>query len=202
MRIITFMAFFLAATLGFFTATAQETSSSLSGNLKDSKGNPASGVTVTVKYEPTGFVSTATSNSKGVFYLSNLQAGGPYTINLSLVGHKTETRTNYTLILGSNNLDLKFTEASTTLNTVVVQGKAGAKGANVSINQNQIRNIPSLNRSLQDLTKLTPQSNNNSFAGTNFRYNNVTIDGAINNDAIGFSPSLGGQTNASGPARQ
>jgi len=38
------------------------------------------------------------------------------------------------------------------------------------------------------------QSSNNSFAGTSFRYNNITLDGAINNDAIGFSPQLGGQT--------
>jgi hypothetical protein len=52
--------------------------------------------------------------------------------------------------------------------------------------------LPTLGRSLSDFTRLTPQSNNNSFAGTNFRYNNLTIDGAINNDAIGFSNSFGG----------
>ena len=52
--------------------------------------------------------------------------------------------------------------------------------------------LPTLGRSINDFTRLTPQSNNNSFAGTNFRYNNVTIDGAINNDAFGFSNSAGG----------
>ena len=52
--------------------------------------------------------------------------------------------------------------------------------------------LPTLGRSLSDFTRLTPQSNNNSFAGSNFRYNNLTIDGAINNDAIGFSNSFGG----------
>jgi hypothetical protein len=52
--------------------------------------------------------------------------------------------------------------------------------------------LPSIGRSLGDFTRLTPQSNNNSFAGSNFRYNNLTVDGAINNDAIGFSNSFGG----------
>ncbi len=59
--------------------------------------------------------------------------------------------------------------------------------------------MPTLSRSFQDVTRLTPQVNaQNSFAGTNFRYNNVTIDGTVNNDAIGFSPSLGGSTGTSG----
>ncbi len=45
---------------------------------------------------------------------------------------------------------------------------------------------------------MVPQgSKDNSFAGSNFRYNNVTIDGAVNNDAIGFSASSGGQTGTS-----
>ena len=49
------------------------------------------------------------------------------------------------------------------------------------------------------MTGLVPQATkDNSFAGTHFRYNNITIDGAINNDAIGFSPSLGGITGSSG----
>src|SRR5881392_73774 len=52
--------------------------------------------------------------------------------------------------------------------------------------------LPTIGRSINDFTRLTPQSNNNSFAGTNFRYNNITLDGAVNNDAIGFSNSAGG----------
>src|SRR6202012_4755486 len=65
------------------------------------------------------------------------------------------------------------------------------------ISTEQIQQLPTLARSITDFTKLTPQSSNNSFAGTNFRYNNITIDGAINNDAIGFSPSLGGVSGTS-----
>ena len=178
---------------------AQETVASISGIIKGKAGATLQGATIMLKHEPTGFVSTSTSNSKGIYFIGNLQAGGPYTITISYVGFATEEKKNFTLILGANTLDQQLNESGSTLAGVTVSGKGTKKsGANTQISQAQIRNIPSLSRSLQDVTKLTPQSNNNSFAGTNFRYNNVTIDGAINNDAIGFSPSLGGQTNASG----
>ena len=58
--------------------------------------------------------------------------------------------------------------------------------------QGNCKTLPTIGRSIGDFTRLTPQSNNNSFAGTNFRYNNITMDGAVNNDAIGFSNSTGG----------
>ncbi len=179
---------------------AQETTAAFQGTVKDSKGNALPGVTISLKHEPTGFTSNVTTNSKGYFYVSNLQPGGPYTLNFSSVNYQPEVISNYTLSLGDNTLNQQLMETSTTLSGVTVSTKNNTprSGANVQIGQAQIRNMPSLSRSLQDITKVTPQSNNNSFAGTNFRYNNVTIDGAINNDAIGFSPSLGGQTNASG----
>ncbi len=169
----------------------------MTGIIKDSKGAPLEGVTISLVHEPTGFTTKAVSNSKGYYYLNNLQAGGPYTISFSSIGFNTDNR-NVSLILGSNTINPQLTEASKTLTEVTISARTGLKGANLSVGQTQIKNMPTLSRSLQDMTKITPQSNNNSFAGTNFRYNNVTIDGAINNDAIGFSPSLGGQTNASG----
>ncbi|MFL9482433.1 carboxypeptidase regulatory-like domain-containing protein [Chitinophagaceae bacterium LWZ2-11] len=180
---------------------AQETTSILSGNVTDGKGGLISGATITVKHEPTGYVTTSQSSNKGTFYIPNLQPGGPYTITITYVGRKTEQRKDFNLSLGANLFNSKLFDESATLNTVTVTSnkKNGLKtGAGVQIGQSQIKNMPSLNRSIQDMTRVTPQSNNNSFMGTNFRYNNVTLDGAINNDAIGFSPSLGGQTNSSG----
>ena len=178
---------------------AQETIASLEGVIKDSKGAPLEGVTITLTHEPTGFTTKTASNSKGYYFVNNLQPGGPYTISFSSIGFTNDDRNNVTLTLGSNTINPKLTESSKTLTEVVISARGTIKGgANLTVGQNQIKNMPTLSRSLQDMTKITPQSNNNSFAGTNFRYNNVTIDGAINNDAIGFSPSLGGQTNSSG----
>ncbi|MEJ7659532.1 MAG: hypothetical protein WKG07_07870 [Hymenobacter sp.] len=61
-----------------------------------------------------------------------------------------------------------------------------------------MQQLPTISRSIQDFTRLDPRNSNNSFAGSSFRYNNITLDGAVNNGAIGFSPSLGGQGGTSG----
>ncbi|MFP5039496.1 carboxypeptidase regulatory-like domain-containing protein [Parasediminibacterium sp. JCM 36343] len=179
---------------------AQETTATLGGQVTDSKGGLISGVTVSVKHVPTGFTTQTQTNNKGLFYVSNLQSGGPYTVTFTYVGRKTEKREDYNLSLGSNSLSIRLLDESSNLNEVVVKTKTGnlKTGTGVQIGERQIKTMPTINRSLQDVTRVTPQSNNNSFAGTNFRYNNVTVDGAINNDAIGFSPSLGGQSGVSG----
>jgi hypothetical protein len=181
-------------------AKAQITTSVVSGKVTDQKGVTLPGVTVTVLNTSTGTRYGAQSNSDGRYTITNVNPGGPYTISASFVGFKKDERTNITLSLGSTTLNFALADETTTLKEVKVTGTAGGTktGAGTRINQNQIRTQPSINRSLQDLTRNTPQSNNNSFQGTNYRYNNVTLDGAINNDAIGFSPSLGGQNNASG----
>jgi len=197
--LVAFCAF--VALLTTIATFAQETTSTLSGRITDNKGAVVNGATITLKHEPTGLVINSESNSKGIFYVPNLKVGGPYTITISYVGHKPEQRTDYNLSLGNNTLNVLMTEDVATLSSVVVKSNRtnGIKnGTGIAISQNQMKTLPAINRNLQDYTRLTPQASNNSFQGTNFRYNNVTLDGAINNDAIGFSPSLGGQTNSSG----
>ncbi|MGF7038017.1 carboxypeptidase regulatory-like domain-containing protein [Mucilaginibacter lappiensis] len=181
-------------------ARAQITTSLISGKVTDQKGVTLPGVTITVLNTSTGTRYGAQSNADGRYTIANVNPGGPYTVSASFVGFKKDERTNITLSLGSTTFNFALADETTTLKEVKVTANAGGTktGASTRINQNQIRTAPSINRSLQDLTRNTPQSNNNSFQGTNYRYNNVTLDGAINNDAIGFSPSLGGQNNASG----
>ena len=178
-----------------FTANAfaQETTSTLSGNVNDEKGVAIAGATITAIHVPTGISSTTQSNKKGLFSIPNLKPGGPYSVNISFVGYNEEKQDNLNFILGNNpdiNVGLKINAKNMT-EVVVTSGKRIA-GAGINIGRNQLNNLPTLGRSLSDFTRLTPQSNNNAYAGSNFRYNNLTIDGAINNDAIGFSNSFGG----------
>ncbi len=176
-------------------ANAQITTAVISGKIVDPKGQTIPGVTITAVNTSTGTRYGAQTNSDGRYTIQNVNPGGPYTITASFIGYKKEERTDITLSLGSTTFNFKLIDAATELKTVNITGSTRVgSGAN----QAQIRRMPSINRSLQDITRITPQSANNSFQGTNFRYNNVTLDGAINNDAIGFSPSLGGQTNQSG----
>ena len=183
---------------------AQITSASVSGKVKDAKGEGVPGATVFATYTPTGAKYGVVSSPDGRFTIANMNPGGPYSIVASFIGYKTIQQNDIFLSLGSSNqnIEIVLQEESQTLQEVKVLGTKGGEriGTGVNIGESTIRMMPTLGRSLQDMTKLTPQFNpaSNSFAGTNFRYNNVTIDGTVNNDAVGFSPSQGGQTGASG----
>lgn len=172
---------------------AQETTATLTGHVLDNKKSLIIGAIITVKHQPTGFTTTTQTNNKGIFVIPNLKPGGPYTIKISNLGFKEETYNDVTLNLGTNpDLDIILTNASTELKEVVVTAAGKKTLTGLVVGGKQMQTLPTLGRSLSDFTRLTPQSNNNSFAGSNFRYNNLTIDGAINNDAIGFSNSFGG----------
>ncbi|MFN8353318.1 MAG: carboxypeptidase regulatory-like domain-containing protein [Spirosomataceae bacterium] len=192
--------FFVLTLLGQL-AVAQITTSSISGRIKDAKGGEIPGATVLAMYLPTGAKYGVASSVDGHYTIANMNPGGPYKIIVTFVGYKPQEIEGVQLNLGATtNLDFVIQEEVTALQEVVVKGdKGGTKiGTGISVGENQIKSLPTLSRSLTDMTRLTPQSANNSFAGTNFRYNNVTIDGTINNDAIGFSPSQGGQSGTSG----
>ena len=193
--------YFILITLLFATAAnAQITTAVISGKVVDQKGISLPGVSISVVNTSTGTRYGSQTNAEGRYTIPNLNAGGPYTISATFIGYKKDERTDINLQLGSATFNFLLVDETTSLKEVKVVATNGATktGASTRISANQIRNLPTINRSLQDLTRTTPQSNNNSFQGTNYRYNNVTLDGAINNDAIGFSPSLGGQSNASG----
>src|SRR5690606_29852137 len=134
----------------------------------------------------------------GRYTLNNLRIGGPYTVTAARVGMETDTKDGITVRPGgAQQLDGVLQDDAQQLGEVTVTARAAGQradtyGAGQDISAEQVRNMPTVSRSVTDITRLTPQgSRDNSFGGTNFRYNNVTIDGAINNDAIGFSPSLG-----------
>ncbi|MCW3466377.1 TonB-dependent receptor [Chitinophaga nivalis] len=191
----------LLLSLGAFS---QETSGSLNGRVTDAGGNPLEGATVVALHTATGTKYGVMAGKDGRYFLNNLQIGGPYQVTASMMGMGTDTKEGIMIRLGGSlQLDLALKESTRQLGTVTVAARTGQSqqmnGTGKNISSQQLRNMPTISRSITDITRLTPQgSRDNSFGGTNFRYNNVTIDGAVNNDAIGFSPSLGGQTGTSG----
>lgn len=185
---------------------AQQTDGSISGTVSDSLGHSLEGASVTVLHITSGTSATARTDKNGSFYVPNLRIGGPYSLTVSYTGMRSFRNDNLTVRLGVP-LELPIvlvTQQAVLKELVVTTGrirgqKANVYGAGMNITSTQIANTPMISRSLQDITRTVPQSSkDNSFAGTNFRYNNITIDGAINNDAIGFSPSAGGITGSSG----
>src|SRR5260221_1499043 len=192
---------------GAHQGLAQLTTSSVSGKIPDSNGDVLPGAAVLVVYKPTNSSYGVATNAEGRFVLANLNPGGPYDITVSFVGYVSEKKTELYLKLGeSMRFNFQLKDEAQQLSEVIVLGVAAEVadlaekiGTVTNVGRSQLQVLPTLSRSFSDFTRLTPQASNNSFAGTNFRYNNITLDGAINNDAIGFSPSLGG---VSGTANQ
>ena len=189
MKKLLVLLFTLISVLSF----SQVTTSSLNGRTTPNS-------TIQVSFPSTGTKYTVKADAGGLYHLYNANAGGPYIIKISSVGYKSYERGDLFLILGNNDLNISLEQNVTNLKEVVITSNRTTikNGSGLAISEQKILSVPTISRSITDFTKLVPQSVNNSFAGTNFRYNNVTIDGTINNDAIGFSPSLGGQSSTSG----
>ncbi|WP_442589431.1 TonB-dependent receptor [Pedobacter sp. AW31-3R] len=190
-----------------FAASAQETSGTLNGTVLDAQGQPLPGAAIIAIHQPSGTKYATAADQKGRYYLPNLRIGGPYSIEAKMVSMKTDKKEDITIRLGASvTLNFALSDQSQQLSEVAIKAtRAGAQASNYgsgkNISASQLKNMATVSRSITDITRLVPQaSKDNSFGGTNFRYNNVTIDGAINNDAIGFSPSLGGQSGTSGMA--
>lgn len=194
----------------FLTDTSvfgQETSGALTGRVQNVDGNAVAGASILAIHTPSGTRYSLATDKDGRYTLNNLRIGGPYTVTVSMVGMQSDTRSDIQVRLGAaQELNLQLLAGTQALAEVAVTGRLQRQrvdtyGAGRNISAEQVRNMPTVSRSITDVTRLTPQgSRDNSFGGTNFRYNNVTVDGAVNNDAIGFSPSLGGQTGTSGMA--
>jgi hypothetical protein len=84
------------------------------------------------------------------------------------------------------------------LEGVVVTAKAAKNniinssrtGASTSIGRAEIQRLPTISRSLNEITRLTPQSNGQAVGGGNNRQNNVTVDGADFNNNFGIGGNL------------
>lgn len=182
--------------------TAQVTTSSISGTVKSNKNEGLEGATITATHTPSGSVYNTIAKKDGIFTLSNLRIGGPYTISIVFVGLKTETIPDIYLALGEPyNLNILMSDESRVLTDVVISGgrrvARDKTGASTNINSRMLATLPTIFGSITDFTRLTPQANGNSFAGRDGRYNNVTIDGANMNNNFGLStdPLPGGGSN-------
>jgi hypothetical protein len=180
--------------LGYtFFLNGQVTSASMTGKVMATNGETLLGVAIVATHEPTGTKYTVICDENGIFHIENMTTGGPYTITSSLVGYQEGVQKDVFLSLG-NAAKVNFTleEANTELKTVEVLSKKNELfdgrrgGTQTNIAKDAVENMPTLSRSLQDLTRLTPQGGANSFAGSNFRYNNLAIDGAVANDAYAW----------------
>ena len=198
--------FFLVAMLLTLslTAMAQITTSSMAGKvtLDDENGEEVIGATVIAVHEPSGTRYTAVTNTTGRFSINGMRTGGPYEVTVSYIGFQPKTIKGVTLQLAETyNLAVWLSEDANELAEVVVSGKASKfaaekTGAATNITSAQITNLPTVSRSITDVTRLSPYGGNGmSFAGADGRTANFTVDGANFNNNFGLSSNLPGGGN-------
>lgn len=184
------------------TAAAQITTGALGGTVKDESGAPVADAIVTITFVPTGQRIITRTSAEGRFLANNLRPGAPYTVLATSMGFQASTTNGLSVSLGvTTTRTIQMTKAIVTLAALEVSADLLATrktGTSTEVGDKQLQRLPTISRSLQDMTRMTPEGNGVSFAGSNYRYNNLTIDGAGSNDAFGFSQSSG-QSTASVP---
>lgn len=191
------------AMLFVISASAQVTTSSMSGKVTANDGESIPGATVVAVHTPSGTTYHAVVNMEGRFVINGMRSGGPYSVEVSCLGYKSVTYTDVTLQLAEvYQLDATLPEDSEMLEGAVVISAAASKfstektGAATNISNSQIASLPTVSRSISDVTRLSPYGGDGmSFAGSDGRTANFTVDGASFNNNFGLSSNLPGGGN-------
>lgn len=189
------MKFYLYLFICAFTSIifAQETTGVLSGKISNNTTNALSKINIKLIQKSTG-QNWVTQSQKGGFFLFNqIQPGVDYELDISQSGFENYKEENIQIQLGKTTyLEITLLQIDTKIDQVLIYSNTTKKITNKTIKLNLVTGLPTLNRSIQDATRLLPDANLNSFGGANYRFNNLSIDGVATNDVFGFQePSSG-----------
>ncbi len=181
------------------------TTAAMNGLVTDIDGVPVADANIVALHEPSGTRYSAVSRSGGAYNLPNLRVGGPYRVTATAIGFEPRAEQNLTLNLAQNRrLDFRLSRQAVQLQELeVIAGEdevlnGGRTGAATFIGPEEVDALPSIKRSTRDLTRLDPRSDGNfAFAGRNWLYNDISLDGSYFNNPFGLDdPAPGGQTGA------
>ena len=189
-----------AAMLMAVVASAQVTTSALGGRVVDANGEPVIGAAVVATHTPSGTVYGVVTNEAGRYTINGMRSGGPYSVEVSCLGYQSVVYTDLTLQLAETSaLNAELKEDSEMLGEAMVIAAAASKfaaektGAATNISGSQITSLPTVTRSITDVTRLSPYGGNGmSFAGADGRTANFTVDGANFNNNFGLNSNLPG----------
>ncbi len=191
-----------AATMVPGVAQAQQITSSIQGTVADEDGKPIAGATVVVTDTRTNASRTITTGSNGNFSVTNLTAGGPYTVTASAPGFEGQSlpdvnisvqgATNLGFSLASGAGDVIIVSASRVATTQLSTGPGTAFGLAI------LDTAPSFNRDIRDVIRIDPRVSLDrddtgsgvdrvSCLGGNDRGNAFTVDGIAQGDVYGLN---------------
>src|SRR3954470_8971867 len=104
---------------GILNGDAQVTTSSMTGVVKSTQGEPLIGATVVLRHEPTGSAFTTITRTGGVFDLNNLPPGGPYSVTITYVGYAAYKKGDINIPLGEK-FDLQPEMSDKEMTSVIV----------------------------------------------------------------------------------
>ncbi|PAX99537.1 TonB-dependent receptor [Pseudoalteromonas sp. HM-SA03] len=180
-------------------AHANDTASSLKGQVVGPMGNPAAGTKITIIHTPSGSVKTATVNESGVFSAKGLRVGGPYQIIIDSDRFEDTRVDDVYLSLGKTYPVSVQLQSLQDIEQIVVTGRpltaqSGGTGPASHFSLAELQNKPAINRDLKDIVRTDPriyvdESSSGAIlcAGGNPRFNSLTVDGMRMNDNFGLN---------------
>jgi len=178
------------------------TTAQLRGIVTDSAGRGIGSATVTAIHTPSNTTYRVTTREDGRYTIPGMRVGGPYEVTSVAIGFQRTRQENVFLRLGqATDVDFRMGQVVVTLQDLTVTAQSGTisstrTGAATVISQDAINTLPTISRSINDLTRLTPQVRGQSIVGSDSRLNNITIDGSYFNNSFGLGDGAtpGGRT--------
>lgn len=188
----------VALSVGLSTAAmAQETSSAMEGSIVTPAGSPAAGTIVKVVHVPSGTTRTTTVNANGTFNLRGLRVGGPYQVTVDSDQYQDTTIDGIFLNLGEDfdfNLQLDVASDVEVISVSGTQTFDLGGGSSSYFGGKQLSNNTSLNRDIKDVIRANPlvsqllgADSPLIIAGSNPKFNSITVDGISQNDDFGLN---------------
>ena len=163
----------LAALLITTPALAQNPTGTILGNIKDSQGAVVPGATVTATNLGTQYSRSTVTDGAGEYALRLLPVGS-YKVVVTLSGFKNFTQTGILLEVGRNarvdaTIELGGLDESLTVVADAPLIETTSSSLSRTVNQNEVLNLPLVNRDLYSLLNLTggvtSNENSNSLGG-------------------------------------
>jgi hypothetical protein len=186
---------------------AQVTTGSMQGRVTAQQGGAGlPGVRVRALHTPSGTAYQALTRADGRYTIPGMRVGGPYSVTATTIGYAPQTENGLIVQLGvATEKNFVIAPAAVQLAAVSVTAQTGGvisqsrTGAATTVSREALENLPTITRSINDFTRLTPQASGQSFAGQDSRLNNITVDGSYFNNSFGLGSGAtpGGRTGVS-----